>query len=230
VLEADGSCFGAVGQDVKPAAVDFKVCVLPLEGDAACEFSMHKGPRAKKMNPLKGAFVLAIPSGFDGKKNVTSVFSRPVLESFMFLHMPRDSEDFKLLLQIKLEPRVWKFLFVHFPGPGVFAPSDEVIGQSLSPRSQDALDMSKAPPPYCLMDDKDNVGATKDPPSDLLVDKKLNFFLKTEDLEEVTDLPIFSPTGAGTVAGSGFQSFQTTQGGMKGGASADGWSNASISL
>jgi hypothetical protein len=80
------------------------------------------------------------------------------------------------------------------------------------------------------MDDKDNIGATKDPSSDSLVDKKLNFFLKTEDLEEVTDLPIFSPTGAGTVPGSGFQSFQTTQGGMKGGASADGWSNASLSL
>ena len=31
MLDAEGSCLAAVGQDVKPSAVDFKVCVLPCQ-------------------------------------------------------------------------------------------------------------------------------------------------------------------------------------------------------
>jgi hypothetical protein len=96
---------------------------------------------------VKGKFALTIPVSFDAKKRVAVIFSRPTLEASMFLHMPPDSEGFKLLLDFKFEPRVWKFLFVHFPGPGVFAPSDQAIGQSLSPRPTDAFPTATHPLP-----------------------------------------------------------------------------------
>lgn len=212
VLEAEDSCLAAVGQDVKPSAVDFKVCALSLSGDNLCEYAMHKGPRAKRMSPLKGKFALAIPVSFDARKRVTVIFSRPTLEASMFLHMPPDSEGFKLLLEIKLEPRVWKFLFVHFPGPGVFAPSDEAVGQSLTPRPKDILSTPRDPPLY------------------LYTDNKPSAFARAGTLVEVTDQPIFSPIGVAAIASSGLQSFQTAQQVIKEEESVGGWSNTSVSL
>lgn len=213
VLDAEDSCLAVVGQDVKPSAVDFKVCVLPVSGEDPCDYGMHKGPRTKRMIPLKGKFALTIPVSFDAKKRVAVIFSRPILEASMFLHMPRDSDGFQLLLEYKFEPRVWKFLFAHFPGPGVFAPSDQLLGQALSPRPKDAFSGSIDPPPSSFPDSK---------PAALMTNPTR--------LVEVTEQPIYSPTGAAGAAVSGFQSFQAVQRGVKEEGSVGGWSNASISL
>lgn len=105
-------CEAAIGNQTRTASLDYKVCVLPREGEDACAFATHADRRATRLPPFEGSFCLSIPSSLGGNQ----VFSRPMLSESDFVHMPPGSRGFKSLLAIQLEPRVWKVLFEHFPG------------------------------------------------------------------------------------------------------------------
>jgi hypothetical protein len=104
-IRRDYICGAAIGNDVTPAAVDFKACLLPREGgeDVKCNAGTHLGPRVKRMNPPTTDYLLAIavPASSDVPKQV---FSRPVLQQADLFHLPLESEAYSKLMILKLEP------------------------------------------------------------------------------------------------------------------------------
>ncbi|KAL7484126.1 hypothetical protein ACHAW6_010879 [Cyclotella cf. meneghiniana] len=126
VVERDSICGAAVGNDVKPAARDFKACSFPHVGEEGvrCPSGSHVGPRVKRMNSPVGSFLLAIP--VPSGPAVKNIFSRPVLETSDLYHLQQGSPEFQRLLSYQMEARVWKILFELFPGAACLDPNATV--------------------------------------------------------------------------------------------------------
>ncbi|KAL3770242.1 hypothetical protein ACHAWO_009556 [Cyclotella atomus] len=174
-IRRDYICGAAIGNDVTPAAVDFKACLLPREGaeNMKCNAGTHLGPRVKRMNPptMDYLVAIAVPGSSDVPKQV---FSRPVLQQADLFHLPLESEAYSKLMVLKLEPRVWKLLFELFPGPHCLAEPLEFAETEATSLPEHSVPTSVQP-------------------------------AADRDLQEVTRAPIFTPRQRGNRPGDPYQ-------------------------
>lgn len=114
ICEAD--CCGTAIGATKVSALDVKASVLPLEGEEACVFAAHRLKSAPRIRFSEGWFDLAIPVPMSTTGKPVQVLSRPLLTRDDLYYMGPGSVGFNRLLEIKLEPMIWKVLLEHFPG------------------------------------------------------------------------------------------------------------------
>jgi hypothetical protein len=112
----DADCCGAAIGATKVSALDFKACILPLEGEEACSYATHRLKSVPRIRFSEGWFDLAIPVPMSTVGKAVQAFSRPLLTRDDLYYMGPGSLGFNRLLDIKMEPRVWKVLLEHFPG------------------------------------------------------------------------------------------------------------------
>ena len=110
-------CGAAIGRDARGR--DFKACVLPVGGEDCCEVSAHKDKKATRLPLEEGGFALCISVPTSSSERTVQVFSRPVLRERDLRYASMGSAVYERLLSVKVEPRVWKFVLEHFPGPEV---------------------------------------------------------------------------------------------------------------
>jgi hypothetical protein len=115
-VRGSDSCGAAIGSSVKVSVLDFKACLLPVEGEEACPYSTHRGKSVARMQFTTGGYDLAIPVPMSTAGRPVQVFSRPLLTEDDLYYMGPGTLGFARLLTIKLEPRVWKILIERFPG------------------------------------------------------------------------------------------------------------------
>jgi hypothetical protein len=70
-------CGAAIGSSVKVSALDFKACLLPVEGEEACPYSTHRVKGVARMQFTMGGYDLAIPVPMATAGRPVQVFSRP---------------------------------------------------------------------------------------------------------------------------------------------------------